>query len=907
MIGVWNADIKTHYIHFHCIFFVRMTDSGDISLGLEAEPGLDLQIKEIHVQGNTLLATCTNPAGQSQALELTFHEDTITGSLSFPYFGAVAFTGGKGRGVSLAARLRKYGEKSVQENRLWKGKWIWDAIQPESNETAEHKLVYFRRTFELEESVKANLIVHITADSRYRLYLNGQSVSVGPCKGDRHTQYYESVDVSQFLVHGKNVLAVKVLRYPSLEPFKSGEGGPTSIWRSQSAGLFVDASLRDENDAELQSLQSDSQWVTYRHKGYRNVPKSFIRWMGGVEEVDGMGDSYGWEQVEFNDSEWNPAIVFAETRGFAGILSPWNLVPRPIPFLYEHERKFLKVTNVDGLELDEAGHLLQSASDSGKLIRIPAGKRITIELDAGELTTGYLRLAVRSGRNSIVKMMASECYEAHESNEMQRVKGNREDTSGKLLGEFDTYHVAGHAENTDQEEIYESFWFRTFRYIRLEIEAKEEPLELLSLTYRETGYPLDVKAHFESSDEQLNKIWELSVRTLKRCMHETYEDCPYYEQLQYAMDSRLMMLFTYYVSADDRMPRRTITDFYHSRLPSGLLQSRYPTTEPQIIPSFALYWVDMLAEHYEHNGDIDLIAAYRPAMLELLDWFHGQLTDEGIIGVTSNRYWTYFDWVDAWPLGAPPESMERPMYLLSLMYASALRKCSKLLSATGWTEMANSLTARADSVCLAVRNMAWSEEKKLFRDLPEMESYSQHMHVMAVLAEMVTGKEAYSLLERALDEDIHRVTLPFSYLLFQAMKKIGMHDKWFEQWDRWRVFASQGLTTLPETEHNPRSDCHAWSAVPLAEFPSTILGVTPAEPGFTTIAIEPRIGKLKWARGSVATAQGMVEVDWKLQDHHFELKVKVPDGVPAVIKLPDGTTKKLQGEGTFQCLHSEGR
>ncbi|WP_078549609.1 hypothetical protein [Litchfieldia alkalitelluris] len=45
-----------------------------------------------------------------------------------------------------------------------------------------------------------------------------------------------------------------------------------------------------------------------------------------------------------------------------------------------------------------------------------------------------------------------------------------------------------------------------------------------------------------------------------------------------------------------------------------------------------------------------------------------------------------------------------------------------------------------------------------------------------------------------------------------------------ELWDCWRVYVKPGLTTLPEMEENPRSDCHAWASGTLADFPSTILG-----------------------------------------------------------------------------------
>lgn len=900
MHGEWNAIIKTPYLQLYTVFTICEDQENGVRLNMECEPPYkSLLFRNITIDGDGLKATGIDANGQSQELELAFNGDIFSGSLTFPFMGRIAFAGERGRGASLANKLGQYGTRSVQENRYWKGTWIWDVEQPEASEAAEHKLVYFRRSFRIGKGVNPRLVVEITADSRYRLYMNGRSITVGPCKGDQYTQYYDTVDVSEHLKPGENVLAVAVLHYPALAPFKkSGVGGPISIWRAQSAGLFVEASLRDEHGIELEPLHSGAEWRAFRHRGYRHVSKSLIRWMGGVEEVDGAEAPQGWQHSAFEDAEWTQAVPFAETRGYSGVLSPWHLVPRPIPFMYEKERTFRRVTKSDGVERAQAEKLLKGRATGMDPLRLESGRTLSIDLDAGELITGYLTIGLLGGRGSRVRLMSSECYEDQSSTEMRRKKGNREDISGKLMGEYDVYHVAGHSLGSIVEE-YEPFWFRTFRYMRLEIEAGDEPLELAYLTFRETGYPLEVKAQFHCSDEALNKIWDLSVRTLMRCMHETYEDCPYYEQLQYAMDSRLMMLFTYYVSADDRMPRRTIADFYRSRLPSGMLQSRFPSVEPQVIPSFSLYWVDMIAEHYEFNGDRELIATYRPAILELMDWFHDRLNKDGIVGVTPNRYWTYFDWVDAWPLGAPPESVDRPMYILSLMYAAALRKAAKLMRVTGWNDAALELETRAGRVCQAVRRLAWSEERGLFRDLPDSEIYTQHTQIMAVLSETVSGEEAKRLMERTLTEPMHRVTLPFSYLLIQALKKTGLQHRIFEVWDRWRVFAGQGLTTLPETETNPRSDCHAWSAVPLAEFPASILGVTPVEPGFTAVTIEPQIGKLEWAKGSVATIQGMIEVEWRLAGDDFTLQAKVPDGVVARVKLPDGSERTFRGEERF--------
>src|SRR5207249_755208 len=98
-------------------------------------------------------------------------------------------------------------------------------------------------------------------------------------------------------------------------------------------------------------------------------------------------------------------------------------------------------------------------------------------------------------------------------------------------------------------------------------------------------------AEFACSDPRLEKIWQVARHTLRLSMHESFEDCPYYEQMQYAGDtmitSRLAMLMT----GDGRLSRQALHHFDWSRVPEGLTQSRYPSRLLQIIPSWSLHWI----------------------------------------------------------------------------------------------------------------------------------------------------------------------------------------------------------------------------------------------------------------------------------------------------------------------------
>jgi hypothetical protein len=46
----------------------------------------------------------------------------------------------------------------------------------------------------------------------------------------------------------------------------------------------------------------------------------------------------------------------------------------------------------------------------------------------------------------------------------------------------------------------------------------------------------------------------------------------------------------------------------------------------------------------------------------------------------------------------------------------------------------------------------------------------------------------------------------------------------------------------------------------------------------------------------------MVEVEWRLTGNRFDLLANVPNGVAALVKLPDGSEHVLRGSGKFQTV-----
>ncbi|MFO7636599.1 MAG: alpha-L-rhamnosidase C-terminal domain-containing protein [Clostridia bacterium] len=91
--------------------------------------------------------------------------------------------------------------------RDFSGKWIW----AEAAGTVENTVVVFRRQFDLEHAGDTTL--HISADTRYVLSINGREVGRGPIRSTIEKWFYDSYDLNGFVVAGANELEARVWDY----------------------------------------------------------------------------------------------------------------------------------------------------------------------------------------------------------------------------------------------------------------------------------------------------------------------------------------------------------------------------------------------------------------------------------------------------------------------------------------------------------------------------------------------------------------------------------------------------------------------------------------------------------------------------------------------------------------------
>jgi alpha-L-rhamnosidase len=772
--------------------------------------------------------------------------------------------------------------------------WIWIPSWNEKDKEAP-QIVYFRKVLELD-AVPAQFIVKLSADSRYKFYINEKLVEVGPSKGDNKVWFYEEKDITPYLQKGANVLAAVVLRYP-LEHRKGNHG----IWRTETPGFYLDGIYLDHLGLEKKII-ADTTWRCMKESKFKIVSESQIfAPLQILEKTEGNKEIFGWKSQAYDDTNWEVARAYT-TPEISRAVSPGNLIPRNIPFMSQIEKQFdgiFCVRKSDRKE-EEWNEMLYGK----RSIHIPSNTHEIIEVSAGELNTGYLRLAISGGKETNVKILTSESYGYPSDNPknmlvLSKKKDRTDFVEGKLYGFTDEYTVGGFG-SEDQHEVYEPFWFRTFRFVQLDIQTKSEPLTIEQFDYRETAYPLQTKTKVSTSDVSLNNVWDISERTLRLCMHETYEDCPFYEQLQYAMDSRSQILYTYMVSADDRLARKCMDDFRRSQRYDGLLNCSYPTYGPNVIPGFSLYYIMMIYDHMMFFGDKELIKYHIPTIDSILDYFDRNLNDQGLVGKNGglngqDRFWSFVDWTEQWDktTGVPRAILKGPITMESLLYVMGLQHAAKLTAYIGREEVGKEYIKRAEKVQKAI-NQFCKGENGLIQDGPGIEDYSQHCQVFAILTETIDKEEGAILLSKALDDPSYsKCSVAMSFYLFRAVEKAGMYEKTKDLWEIWRRMVENNLTTCVEDDVNERSDCHAWGSLILYEIPAVVLGVKPAEPGFNKIEISPTTGYYTSAEGEVITPKGVVKVTWEknCETGEIVLNYEVPEGIEVHVKGVDAYSK----------------
>ncbi|MGA8043841.1 MAG: alpha-L-rhamnosidase C-terminal domain-containing protein [Terracidiphilus sp.] len=576
----------------------------------------------------------------------------------------------------------------------------------------------------------------------------------------------------------------------------------------------------------------------------------------------------------------------AHSAGVTGD-NPWSLVPDALPHME--------------FEATVAGHSVQATNAELKAfpassVHVPANTHVHVLLDRGTLTTAYPHLTVSGGKGAQIWLTYSEGLYDNKLHKGDRDALDYTDAQGvkqprAARGLRDEFLPDGGA-----HRFFEPLWWRTWRYLDLDVQTGDAPLTLESLTAAFSAYPFQERAALQTGDPDLDKIWEISWRTARLDAHETYMDTPYYEQLQYVGDTRIQALISYAVANDDRLGRQAIEAFDQSRIPDGLTRSRYPSSLPQTIPPFSLLWIGMVRDAWMYRPDPEGMRAYLPGSRAVLAWFEGHERADGLL--EKLPWWSFIDWVSHGEI--PTYDAKGESCMTTLQYLGALEDAAALEQGLGDPTIAQQDKTRADHVRKGIYAACWNPARGLIADNADQKVFSQQANILGVLYDVIPKDGQQAVLRKMLaiepgttPDGVMGASYYFRFYLARALEHADMSDDYLASLAPWRKLLPLHFSTWPETPGDTRSDSHAWSAHPIYDLLTLVAGIEPASPGFATVRIAPHLGSLPALKASFPHPAGAIQVDYKKSDH----------GLDATVTLPPGLTGTFVLHGQTQPLH----
>ena len=760
--------------------------------------------------------------------------------------------------------------------REWHASWITHPTAP----LREPIVLHFRRALDLP-SAPSSYRVRVSADNRFILYVNGQRVGDGPARGDLTHWRYELFDLAPYLKSGRNLVAATVWNFGVLAPIAQFTDRTAFLLESEASGPI--------------SISTPEGWQVEVESGQRALDRSSVtlqQYMaaGPGEEIDATHYDWNWSSPALAGASWVPAGSPMRDSIFSGVNhahsasvtgdNPWGLVPDQLPHVEYSPTPAGEVVRTNLPEL-------RGFPDHP--ITIPANTELHLLLDRNTLTTAYPLLTVSGGKGARIRFTYSEALY-----DKDKHKGDRDAVGDRdALGLTDSFLPDG-----GTHRVFEPLWWRTWRYLALDIVTTSQPLTLDSLSAHFTAYPFEESAQFKSGDPDLDKIWEISWRTARLDAHETYMDTPYYEQLQYIGDTRIQALISYAVAGDDHLAHQALDAFNDSRIPEGLTRSRYPSSLPQTIPTFSLLWIGMLHDWRMYRPDPDPVREALPGIRSVLGWFAHYEQPDGLLHETP--WWSFIDWVQN-KQQIPTYSKTGESCMTTLEYLGALDDAADLEKALGDSVASDRNHARAAHVRSGIYDKCWNPQRGLIADNPDQNVFSQQANILSVLYDVIPKDQQQTVLRKILaiepgttPDGIMSASYYFRFYLARALDHIGMADEYLQSLDPWRKLLPLHFSTWPEIPGDTRSDSHAWSAHPIYDMLTLVAGVQPASPGFATIRIAPHLGSLPALTATFPHPQGAIAVEYKRQN----------DSLDATITLPGALTGAFEYHGRSWPLHA---
>lgn len=365
------------------------------------------------------------------------------------------------------------------------------------------------------------------------------------------------------------------------------------------------------------------------------------------------------------------------------------------------------------------------------------------------------------------------------------------------------------------ENVFEQLFVRVAgRYVEI---FKPEHAKVESVAIMPVMYPIDEKEHFLTGLDE--KIYETCVRTLKLCMHEHYEDCPWREQALYIVDSRNQMLCGYYAFHDSEFARANIVYISKGVREDGLLELTFPAVNTPAIPFFCIMYPVVVWEYVEHTKDMTILEEVMPVVKGIMEKFKSLLNEKHLIFNLPEPYWNFYEWSEGSMGYVPGEEWDDEVnelqcdLILNCAFVYAAERYQKLCQLCG-----EHFEVDLEEIKRAISQSFYDKEKGMYFLSDKKEKYySQLGNAFAKLI----GLEGEHLIQAVRGEgNVVPATLSMKAFVYDALIEDEVFIFESIRADYGHML-SCGATSFWETIKGEAdfdgagSLCHGWSTMPI--------------------------------------------------------------------------------------------
>jgi alpha-L-rhamnosidase len=734
-------------------------------------------------------------------------------------------------------------EMGLLEPADWQSKWIGRTT--DMSVTAAPML---RRSFKLDGKIK-QARAYICGLGYFELYLNGQRVGdhlldPGYTRYDRRALYVTH-DVTDLLKRGQNAAGIILGDGWFNVPNKAAWNFDQAPWRS--APKVICQIEIEFADGRRTIIGSDDSWKS------ADSPIVYNTIYSG-EIYDARREQSGWNDVGFDDSKWDSALLVEPPKGI--------LVSQIMPPI--------------------------RATKTFAPVKITGPRPGVFVFDFGQNMAGYAQLSVRGPAGTKISMKYGERLAADGLVDQTAIAHHVLRFDSNQIFQTDSYILKGKG----RETWHSRFSYYGFRYVEVTGFPGRPDKDALAAAFIHSDVP--ETGHFECSNPLLNRIWSMTRWAYLSNLQGIPTYCPHREKNGWTGDAQLaaeQAMFNYFPAA---VYTKWLNDLDDAQRPNGQMPGIVPSGgwgyDKLNGPAWDSAFLLIPYYQYVYYGDTENFGRHYNGMKRYVDYLTSRATND-IVNIGLN------DWAP-WKTKTGAAITDTAYYFVDAkIVALAANLLGKTEDARQYTELAariqKSFTTKfyQPDTGLYDNGSQTALSCALYQGLVEPENQPRVLTNLVAAVEKENGH---------IDTGI----LGAKYLL-NALLENGRADVAYRivaQPDKpgWGWWVEQGATTMWEEWDGSASQNHIMFGDVAAWFYKALAGINPdpSAPGFKHFFINPQVvGDLTSARGKYYSIRGKIVSDWKVVNGNFRLTLTIPANTRATVSLPISDAANVQESG----------